>query len=210
MTERASQSSSTCPEVPDATADANDIEKADVAVAKAAAPWRKHPVVKALGTVSEVGDQPQMITICALTLGAGLLRRDGRLLGAGARMLASHLLATVIKMAVKKRVDRTRPFVLDDEGRYEMTVGSRDDKKYNSFPSGHTAGAVAVARAFGRTYPHHAHKANLGAASIAAIQIPRCSHYPSDIAAGALIGIGAEVFVQTAVQVIGGLSARRG
>lgn len=209
MTDRRPKSSSNCHAVPDAAADANDIEKADVAIAQAVAPWRKHPVVKALGTLSEVGDQPQMIAICVLTLGAGLLRRDVRLVRTGARMLASHLLATGIKMAVKKSVDRTRPFVLAEEGRYEMTSGGRDEKKYNSFPSGHTAGAVAVARAFGREHPQHALTANLSAAGIAAVQIPRCSHYPSDIAVGALIGLGAEVVVETAFKAVGAPSARR-
>ena len=102
-------------------------------------------------------------------------------------MLASHLLATFIKGQVKQRVDRTRPFVIHEEGRYEVgTQAPRDEGKYNSFPSGHTAGAVAVAEALIREYPDTASPARLWAGAIALIQVPRCSHYPSDSAAGAL------------------------
>ena len=40
---------------------------------------------------------------------SGLVRRDGRMARAGARMIAAHLLATAAKNFVKHRVDRTRP-----------------------------------------------------------------------------------------------------
>ena len=61
----------------------------------------------------------------------------------------------------------------------------------NSFPSGHTAGAVAVAAVIGRCYPAHRVAAYASAAAVAAIQVPRCQHYPGDLGAGALIGIAA-------------------
>lgn len=183
--------------------DANAIEKADVAVAQAVIPWRDHPVVKTLGTLSEVGDQPPMIAISALTLAGGLVMGNRRLARAGSRMLASHLLATGVKIMVKKVVDRTRPSVLAEEGRYEMKAGDSDEGKHTSFPSGHTAGAVAVARAFGREYPEYTRAADIAAAAIAAIQIPRCAHYPSDIGAGATIGFAAEVAVNSAFSAAG-------
>jgi membrane-associated phospholipid phosphatase len=174
------------------------IERADIEVAEQAAEWRGNPVVRALGKVSELADQPPLITLSAVTLLAGLALRDARLARGGARMLASHLLATQIKSQVKHRVDRTRPFVLAEERRYEIAEGKHDEGKYNSFPSGHTAGAVAVAQAVAREYPAAALPARLLAAAVALIQIPRCAHFPSDIGVGAAIGLGAEKLVDLA------------
>lgn len=174
--------------VPPATPDANAIERADVAIAEEAGRYRKHPVVKVLGAVSELADQPPLITICVATLGAGLVTRRPRLALAGARMLSSHLMATGIKAVVKRSVDRTRPHLLVEENRYERGKGTRNEGDYNSFPSGHTAGAVAVARAVSREYPQAAPVAGLVAAVVALVQIPRCAHYLSDITAGATIG----------------------
>lgn len=171
-----------------------------MAVAQAAAAVQHHPVTRLLGFASELADQPQMVAINSATLAIGLLAGKPRLARAGARMIAAHLLATAIKHAVKRQVDRTRPFVLVDEGRYEMAPGHDRDKAMNSFPSGHTAGAVAVAQAFARELPEHRTGAGLAAAAVAAIQVPRCTHYPSDIAAGAVIGTLSEAAIGWAGQ----------
>lgn len=175
--------------------EAGGVEAADIAVAQAAAPLRDNPLVRVAGTLSEIGDQPQLVALSVATIGAGLWRVDARLVEAGARMLASHLLATGIKAAIKHAVDRTRPHVMNEEGRYRRGPGEHDEGSYNSFPSGHTAGAVAVARAAARMYPEQAGPAYAAAAAIALVQVPRGAHYLSDIAAGAAIGWAAETTV---------------
>lgn len=180
------------PETPDAVKDASALEQADVAVTQAVAPYRKTVVVRALGTLSELADQPQLFTICVGTAVLGLATGNRRLARTGLRMFAAELLATALKTAVKRSVDRTRPKLLVEEGRYEMRPGNRHGSPINSFPSGHTAGAVSVARAFARDYPEHGTAVYGAAAAVAAIQIPRCRHYPTDLAAGAAIGLVAE------------------
>lgn len=164
------------------------VEQADLAAARSAAAWRDHPLVTALGTMSELADQPQLYTLCWATLATGLLRRDRRLARAGARMLAAEWLATRAKSAIKARVDRTRPAHALDGGEYRMQPGDADEKPLTSFPSGHTAGAVAVAVAFASEYPRHRAAALAVAGTVAAVQVPRCAHYLSDIGVGALIG----------------------
>lgn len=171
------------------------VEKADIAVAREAGAARDHPAVAALGKFGELGDQPPMVALCAATIAAGLVRRDGRLASTGVRMLAAHALATGIKRVIKHSVDRTRPKLLVEEGRYETGPGRHKDGEYSSFPSGHTAGALAVARAYARDYPEAAWPAYAGAAMIAGIQVPRCHHFPSDIGAGAVVGWAAEAAV---------------
>jgi membrane-associated phospholipid phosphatase len=180
-------------DVPDAVADASAVEQADVEVAKAVAPYRHSPTVRVLGQLSELADQPPLITICSVTLAWGLLSGNRRLARTGGRMLAAEIVGIAIKSVVKRSVDRTRPKLLVEEGRYELSAGSKNESPINSFPSGHTAGAVAVARAFARDYPEHSTAAYAVAAVAAGIQVPRCTHYPSDIAAGTVVGLVSEL-----------------
>ncbi len=174
------------------------IERADVAVGEAAASARDGVAVRALGAISELADQPPLISICMGTLAAGLLLRNDRLARAGGRMLAAELLATGLKNLVKHRVDRTRPRVVDDGGGYRRRRGGDHASEQNSFPSGHTAGAVAVAGAFAREYPEHRAIACAAAIATGAIQLPRGQHYVSDIVAGAIVGLVAEVAIERA------------
>ena len=171
------------------------VETIDREVAEAAAPIRDTPAIKAIGFVSELGDQPPMRVICAGVIGAGLLRRDRKLARAGLRMLLSHSLATGAKILIKHQVDRTRPKFLEEEGDVGLKRGHSRGKEQSSFPSGHTAGAVAAAGTFAKDYPEHATPAWVASAAIAAAQVPRCTHYPSDLAAGAAIGLASAALV---------------
>ncbi len=171
------------------------VEEADLAVAEQAAEVRHHPVTQALGQLSEVADQPPMLALGALVLAGGLVSGQWRVAEAGGRLLASVAIATAVKKAVKTLVVRTRPHVLADGGAYETGWLGAVDGPHSSFPSGHTADAVAAARAVARVYPEVRLPACAAAAAVAAIQIPRCAHYPSDVTAGALVGVAAEALV---------------
>lgn len=186
------------PKVPAAAKNATALEQADTTVTKAVAPYQESWPVRALSMIGKLGDQPPMLTLSSAVLGAGLVRGDRRMLRAGARMIAAHAIATATKNFIKHRVDRTRPHVLVEEGRYKMEPGRNRAKEETSFPSGHTAGAVAVARAFARDYPEHRRAAYAAAGMIALAQIPRCAHYPSDVAAGTAVALAAEGLVQLA------------
>lgn len=169
----------------------NMVERADAAIAEAAAPARRHPAVRFAGTVAEIADQPQMIALCSAVLSAGLVGGNQRLARTGGRMLAAELVATLMKSAIKHRVVRTRPHVVEDGGVYHMAPGEDRSSHMSSFPSGHTAGAVAVALAISHDYPRARTCAIAAAAAIAAVQIPRCKHFVSDIGAGAIVGAAA-------------------
>lgn len=113
-------------------------------------------------------------------------------------MLGSLLLATWIKTGLKRLVSRTRPNVLLDDGQYELEAFGPDEGSWQSFPSGHTAGSVAVARALGRAYPQARTAAYAGAAAVALVQIPRGAHYPADVVGGAVVGVLAEAAINGA------------
>ncbi|WP_324751172.1 phosphatase PAP2 family protein [Sphingomonas sp. LY54] len=166
---------------------------ADAAAVDAVEPYRHAPPVKALAWYSELGDQPQMLSLSGAVLAAGLVRRDARMARAGGRMIAAHLLATAAKNFVKHRIDRTRPRgAVVARGDHKPKTGRNRAKEETSFPSGHSAGAIAVARAFSREYPEYQGAALAAAGLIALAQIPRCAHYPTDVAAGLALGAAAE------------------
>lgn len=169
-----------------------------------------HPVVKVAGWLSEVADQPPTVAINLSVIAAGLVSGDGRLTRTGLRMLAAHGLATTVKALMKHNIDRARPYLFASREAHRPTPGERDEGPHNSFPSGHTAGAVAVARAVAREYPQAALPAYAGAGAIAAIQIPRGNHFPIDVVVGAAIGWAAEAVVARGVaELLRGEEAKR-
>ena len=172
---------------------------ADAAAAEALAPYSGSLPIRMLEPVADLGDQPQMRMLCGAVVVAGLAMRDRRLAETGLKMLAAHTLATWTKDFVKRRVDRTRPRSMDKPGKDHVpSPGRSSHKEETSFPSGHSAGAAAVARAFARAYPAQAGAAHAAGALLSLAQIPRCAHYPTDVGAGVAIGAVSEAVTEAA------------
>lgn len=170
-------------------------EELDAAVADALLPHAGEAAVRAIGTISDLSDQEPLYAAAAGTLATAIMLRDGPTWRAGTRVLAAHLLATALRGVVKKMVDRTRPDAAAERGEYVLRKGRRHDSDFNSFPSGHAAGAVAVALAVGRDYPAARLPALALAGSAGAAQVLRSKHFVTDVAAGAAIGIVAEALI---------------
>ena len=170
----------------------NPVVQADIGMAEWAAQYRGHPIVRAAGPLSKLSDQPPLLAATAAVLAWGLLASNYRLARQGGHMFASVLLATALKNGLKKIVSRSRPNLLFDKGVYGVVPLGPDEGPWHSFPSGHTAGAVALARAVAREWPTASAAAYTGAAAVALLQIPRCAHYPADVLAGAFVGAVAQ------------------
>jgi membrane-associated phospholipid phosphatase len=182
----------------------------DSAAAEAARPYDGSFAVRALGAFAGLGDQPPMRILCGSVIAVGLIGGDRRLARAGLRMLAAHTLATLAKDFVKNRIDRTRPRSKQKAGKdHRPRPGTKKAKEETSFPSGHSAGAVAVARAFARDYPEHGVPALAAGAALSLAQIPRCAHYPSDVGAGIAIGLVSEAAVDIAFRLAEGAQRER-
>jgi membrane-associated phospholipid phosphatase len=153
------------------------------------APYTDTAPMRALDLLSKLGDQPELRLIAGSLLVVGTFASNDRLVRAGARMLVAHEATTVVKDLVKTNIDRTRPRSADKRKAKRPKKGDHAAKEKTSFPSGHSAGAIAAARAFSREFPEYGAIAIGGAALIAASQIPRCAHYPTDVAAGVFIGL---------------------
>ena len=174
---------------------AKAVVRADEAATHALAMHRDSAWVRAAGFISEVGDQPPLIVASAGTLAIGLLTGRRDLTRGGARMLLSHLLATGMKSLIKHQIDRTRPGTALDRGHARLETGDAGGHEDKSFPSGHTAGAVAVAFAASHEIDGAALPAALGAGVVAATQAPAGHHYLSDIVVGGAVGWAAEAVV---------------
>ena len=113
-------------------------------------------------------------------------------------MIIAHETATLAKDLMKTEIDRTRPRSAGARDEKKPKKGKHTAKEETSFPSGHSAGAMAAARAFSREFPEYGAAAMGAAGLIAASQIPRCAHYPSDVVVGVLVGLAAEAATSTA------------
>lgn len=168
---------------------AKKLAKAEHKASAKAAKHRDHPLIAIPGSLSEIADQPPLAVVAGGSLVLGLVLRQPALARAGARMLAAHAIATGLKTMLKGSVDRTRPARALDGGGHKLKDGhGTTDPSLNSFPSGHTAGAVAAAEAVAAEMPAAALPARLAAGAVGAVQLPRGKHYLSDVAAGAAIG----------------------
>lgn len=158
-------------------------------------PYADTMPMRALDLLSKLGDQPELRLIAGSLLVVGTFTSNDRLVRAGGRMLAAHEAATVVKDLIKTNIDRTRPRSADRGRAKRPKKGDHTAKEKTSFPSGHSAGAIAAARAFSREFPEYGAIAIGGAALIAASQVPRCAHYPTDVAAGVFVGLVIEAVI---------------
>ena len=171
------------------------VEAADRDVTLKAAEQRHRPAVKAVGFLAEIGDQPQLVATSIGTTVIGLIARRPDMIRGGVRMLAAHAAATFVKSAIKSSVDRTRPAKAIEDGKAKFEPGDSDDHDQTSFPSGHTAGAVAVARAVSRDIDGAGAPAAIITGMVAAAQPINGKHYLSDLVVGAAVGWIAEALV---------------
>ena len=166
-----------------------------------ARPYAEHAPMRWLERIGKAGDQPPMLSLSTTVLALGLLSERPRMMFAGTRMIAAHLIATAAKHVVKRRIDRERPAPRGDGKAPHPRPGKQDTKRMTGFPSGHTAGTIAVARAFGRAYPEYSTTAVGAAGLVALAQVAARKHYLTDVLAGIAIGLAAEAAVAKLVPV---------
>lgn len=178
-------------------------ERIDVEFIEKLRPVLQAPTVKWIGELGNVGDEPPLLGLSLALLAGGTIARRPLLQRAAIRMLLAHLIAIALKEWGKNNVDRTRPKKQLRSGRYHMAKGKSRAAALRSFPSGHTASAWGLARAFSRDYPRYTGSVLAAAAVIGALQIPRGAHYPGDVVAGGVAGAIAEKVADLMIRMIG-------
>lgn len=138
---------------------------------------------KVLSAVEECAESSKL-WCCAAVVMAACGGRRGRL-AAAAGLTALAVAQLAANGVCKQLADRPRPpkeLIPHDE------VEDRPDS--SSFPSGHTAAAVAFTAAVAPTVPAAGALCAVPAALIAVERVQSGAHYPSDVVAGAVIGLG--------------------
>ncbi|MFJ6797300.1 phosphatase PAP2 family protein [Streptomyces sp. NPDC091268] len=150
-------------------------------------PWAR----RVLPPVEEAAEHTKVWWAAATAMALGGGWRGRRAATAG---IAGMAMAEVLSNAVAKQlVERRRPpkeWIPHDD------VEDRPDS--SSFPSGHTAAAVAFTAAVAPTWPWAAAACAVPAALVGIERIHSGAHYPSDVATGLVIGVACAALVRTA------------
>ncbi|MFH9552009.1 phosphatase PAP2 family protein [Streptomyces sp. NPDC017435] len=116
---------------------------------------------------------------------------------AAAGMTAVTVAQLVSNGVCKQLADRPRPpkeWFPHDE--------AEDRPDSSSFPSGHTAAAVAFTAAVAPAWPLAGALCTVPAAMVAVERVQSGAHYPSDVAAGAAIGLASAWLIHRAPRLI--------
>nr|BFD80754.1 hypothetical protein StreXyl84_01550 [Streptomyces sp. Xyl84] len=158
------------------------VREMDRRLTKRMASWREPALHRTLSAVEEAAEGSKLWCGAAVVMVwvGGRERRKGALAGVTALALAQLVSNGVCKQVT----DRPRPpkeWIPHDE------VEDRPDSP--SFPSGHTAAAVAFTAAVAPSWPLAGTVCAVPAALVAVERVQSGAHYPSDVAAGAALGL---------------------
>ena len=120
------------------------------------------------------------------------------LLGLGTRLQFSFCAVAVSNLVtevLKYSVGRGRPFVGGEANAFHFSHFA-GNPAYYSFPSGHATTAFALAFAVSVIWPRARLAMAVYAIVIAATRLVLVAHHPSDVVAGALVGVVGAMFVR--------------
>ena len=120
------------------------------------------------------------------------------LLGLGTRLqyvFCAVMVSALITEVIKYCVGRGRPFVGGEGNVFHFSHFSGSGA-YSSFPSGHATCAFALAFAVSAVWPKARTAMLVYALVICATRLVLLAHHPSDVVAGALVGIIGAMFVR--------------
>ncbi|MDK1375981.1 phosphatase PAP2 family protein [Sinorhizobium sp. 6-70] len=156
-------------------------------------------------TITDIGSAAWMIYVSAfLLLIAYIARRASRQdavrhKARTARNLSAYFLLTVgtastLVHGLKFLIGRARPELFADYGAYSLTPFT-GDRLFESFPSGHSTAAGAFFGAFAMLVPQLRPLFLVMALVLGFSRVIVGAHYPSDVAAGLLLGLWVAIVV---------------
>jgi len=127
------------------------------------------------------------VGIAATQMAYGIIAHDKRSRDNSLQTLISVGIGVVASQAMKNAFNRTRP-----QYQYSSKIFSLSQANTKSFPSGHTTIAFATATTLALEYKkwYIAVPAYAWATGVAYSRMYEGKHYPSDVLAGAVLGVG--------------------
>ena len=127
------------------------------------------------------------VSIAAAQMAYGMIADDKRSRDNSLQTLLSVGIGVVASQAMKSAFNRTRP-----QYKYSSEIFSLSRANTKSFPSGHTTMAFATATTLTLEYKkwYIAVPAYAWATGVAYSRMYEGKHYPSDVLAGAVLGVG--------------------
>jgi len=138
--------------------------------------------------------------LCAVLIVSAALHGTARslLLGLGTRLqflFLAVLVPVLVGDLLKIAVGRGRPFVGGEANAFHFSH-FHGSEAYQSLPSGHAITAFALAFAISALWPRLRYLMIIYALAIAASRLVLLAHHPSDVVAGALVGVVGAMFVR--------------
>ena len=124
--------------------------------------------------------------------------RRSLLLGLGTRLqfiFCAVAVSNLVTEVLKYCIGRGRPFVGGEANAFHFSHFA-GNPAYYSFPSGHATTAFALALAVSAVWPQARVAMAVYAVIIAATRLVLLAHHPSDVVAGAMVGIVGAMFVR--------------
>ena len=134
-----------------------------------------------------------VLSLCLYLFGGRIHRA---LSDAGKTLFLGLISAGISVQIVKHLIGRARPSVTYDS----VFIGPSVKYAYDSFPSGHTTSAFCLAFIFSEFFPKYRAVFYLFGVIVGLYRIDGLSHFPSDVLAGALLGmiVGKIIWLKTA------------
>lgn len=132
-----------------------------------------------------LGDWRVLIGVSGLMMALGAALSHVPLRQTGVAMLVAHAYAAGSVQLLKHLVGRARPRLTQESS---QVIGPNFNSGFDSFPSGHTTAALAIATVVARRFPRYAWAAYGIAGVIAVSRVIKGSHFPVDVLAGACLG----------------------
>ncbi len=143
-----------------------------------------------LAQLSQLGDWAgggiQLVSFSLGVWAIGWLAGRSAWLQAGAQSLLAHGIAALLTNGFKRSLGRPRP-KFSHAGEFQLWPSM--DNGFDSFPSGHAAASFAVAAVLAAHVPRARWFWYGLAAAVSGSRVLRSAHFPTDIVAGALVGV---------------------
>ena len=151
------------------------------------------PLIDDVGDIGNFLGKGETLVLISLAIGGmGLWMQSERWKFAGLYSLLAHGIAALITQLIKHTLSRPRPRLMDTT---EWEIRPTLESGLDSFPSGHTSGSFSMAMVLAYYFPK-ARVLWFGLASFNAMcRVIKGSHFPTDVVAGLLIGIGCSLLL---------------